>query len=130
MTANSPAVRMEKRGPVFTVILSRPEVRNAVDSATAKALTDAFRSFDSDPESRAAVFFGDHGTFCAGRRIILDTFLNDLITETVPSVDPSSRQMIWSHTDDRDSKALRIRDSPFQDWIRPKIGPLLTPRER
>jgi enoyl-CoA hydratase len=57
---------MEKRGPVFTVILSRPEVRNAVDSATAKALTDAFRSFDSDPESRAAVFFGDHGTFCAG----------------------------------------------------------------
>jgi len=66
MTRSPRNVRTERKGPVITVILSRPEVRNAVDSATAKALADAFRSFDADPDARVAVFFGDHGTFCAG----------------------------------------------------------------
>ncbi len=66
MPGSFSTVRVEKKGPVFTVILSRPEVRNAVDSATAKALADAFRSFEADPDAQVAVFFGDHGTFCAG----------------------------------------------------------------
>jgi enoyl-CoA hydratase len=66
MTANLPTVRVEKKGPLFTVILSRPEVRNAVDSATAKALADAFRSFEADRNARVAVCCGEHGTFCAG----------------------------------------------------------------
>jgi enoyl-CoA hydratase len=66
MASNFPNVRTEKNGPVPTVILSRPEVRNAVDSATSNALADAFRAFEADPDARVAVFFGDHGTFCAG----------------------------------------------------------------
>ena len=66
MPSSSLPVRVEKKGPVFTVILSRPEVRNAVDSTTAKALADAFRSFEADPDAQVAVFFGEHGTFCAG----------------------------------------------------------------
>ena len=37
------SVSVEKNGPVTTVIFSRPEVRNAVDRATAQALADAFR---------------------------------------------------------------------------------------
>src|SRR5262249_10430289 len=59
-------VRIDKDGPVTTVILSRSEVRNAVDRETAKELADAFRSFDNDPAAHVGVFFGDHGTFCAG----------------------------------------------------------------
>lgn len=59
-------VRVEKSGPVTTVILSRPEVRNAVDRETALALADAFRAFDLDEEARAGVLCGDGGTFCAG----------------------------------------------------------------
>ncbi len=59
-------VRVEKNGPVTTVILSRPEVRNAVDRQTAEALVDAFRAFDADDESSVGVFYGDNGTFCAG----------------------------------------------------------------
>ncbi len=66
MTSYPSAVKIEKRGSVTTIILSRPEVRNAVDSATAHALADAFRAFDADQEAKVAVFFGDHGTFCAG----------------------------------------------------------------
>ena len=60
------SVRVEKNGPVTTVVLSRPEVRNAVDRETAQALADAFREFDEDPEARVGVLFGDNGAFCAG----------------------------------------------------------------
>lgn len=62
----NPPVRVEDDGPVRTVILARPEVRNAVDGATAEALAAAFRVFDADDESRVAVLWGDGGHFCAG----------------------------------------------------------------
>jgi enoyl-CoA hydratase/carnithine racemase len=60
------AVQVEKAGPVTTVILSRPEVKNAVDNETAAALAEAFRAFDEDAEARVGVLVGAHGTFCAG----------------------------------------------------------------
>ena len=59
-------VRVEKNGPITTVILSRPEVRNAVDGPTARALVEAFREFDADGEAKVGVFYGEGGTFCAG----------------------------------------------------------------
>lgn len=60
------SVRVEKAGPVTTVILDRPEVRNAVDRETAEALAGAFRAFDADDDAKVAVLYGDGGTFCAG----------------------------------------------------------------
>jgi enoyl-CoA hydratase len=60
------AVRVERDGPVTTVLLSRPDRRNAVDGVTAAELADAFREFDSDPESAVAVLHGEGGVFCAG----------------------------------------------------------------
>ncbi|MFL5355452.1 crotonase/enoyl-CoA hydratase family protein [Archangium sp.] len=60
------SVRVEKNGPVTTVILHRPEVRNAVDGATAEALAKAFRELEADEEAKVGVFFGEGGTFCAG----------------------------------------------------------------
>lgn len=59
-------VRTEKSGPVTTVVLSRPEVRNAVDGPTAAALADAFRGFAADDEAQVAVLYGEGGCFCAG----------------------------------------------------------------
>jgi enoyl-CoA hydratase/carnithine racemase len=59
-------VIVEKNGPVTTVILSRPEARNAVDRATAQALAGAFREFEADDSALVGVLYGDHGTFCAG----------------------------------------------------------------
>jgi enoyl-CoA hydratase len=59
-------VRIEKQGAVTTVVLHRPEARNAVDGPTGAALEEAFRSFDADTSARVAVLFGDGGTFCAG----------------------------------------------------------------
>ncbi|MGW1199479.1 crotonase/enoyl-CoA hydratase family protein [Streptomyces sp. NPDC002536] len=62
----APAVRVERQGPVTTVVLSRPEVRNAVDGPTARELADAFRAFEADETARVAVLWGEGGTFCAG----------------------------------------------------------------
>jgi len=60
------SVRAERAGPVTTVILDRPEARNAVDGPAAAALADAFRDFDADEGAHVAVLWGAGGTFCAG----------------------------------------------------------------
>lgn len=59
-------VRVEASGPVWTIILSRPERKNAVDRPTAEALLAAFLKFDADPAAAVAVLWGEGGTFCAG----------------------------------------------------------------
>ncbi|MDZ4858965.1 MAG: crotonase/enoyl-CoA hydratase family protein [Candidatus Hydrogenedentes bacterium] len=59
-------VTVEKNGAVTTVVLSRPDRRNAVDGETAQALSDAFAEFDSDDHASVGVLYGDHGQFCAG----------------------------------------------------------------
>lgn len=60
------AVRVERSGPVTTVVLDRPHVRNAVDRPTAEALAAAFRAFEADDDAAVAVLHGAGGTFCAG----------------------------------------------------------------
>ena len=60
------SVHTERSGPVTTIIMERPNVRNAVDPETADALVAAFDAFNRDAQAKVAVFFGSHGTFCAG----------------------------------------------------------------
>jgi enoyl-CoA hydratase len=59
-------VRVEKSGPVTTVLIDRPAARNAVDGPTAAALADAFRAFDEDASAAVAVLGGVGPAFCAG----------------------------------------------------------------
>lgn len=59
-------VKYEVDGPVVTVTIDRPEVRNAVDPDTADELRAAFRRFDADEALSVAVLTGAGGTFCAG----------------------------------------------------------------
>jgi enoyl-CoA hydratase len=59
-------VRVERSGPVTTVLLHRPERRNAVDGPTAARLAAAFRAFDADPDTAVAVLHGEGGVFCSG----------------------------------------------------------------
>ena len=61
-----PTIRVERDGPITTVSLNRPEVRNAVDRPTAAALAEAFLAFERDDQAKVGVFCGEHGTFCAG----------------------------------------------------------------
>lgn len=62
----SEPVRIERNGPVTTVIIDRPEARNAVNGPTAAALFTAFEEFDADDTASVAVLTGANGTFCAG----------------------------------------------------------------
>ncbi|MBI5108150.1 MAG: enoyl-CoA hydratase/isomerase family protein [Rhodocyclales bacterium] len=59
-------VRVEKHGAGSTVVIDRPETRNAIDRPTAQALAKAFREFDADPAQHVAVLCGANGHFCAG----------------------------------------------------------------
>ncbi|HEX6452141.1 MAG TPA: crotonase/enoyl-CoA hydratase family protein [Trebonia sp.] len=60
------SIRVEKDGRVTTVVLDRPERRNAVDGPMAAELASAFKAFDADPDADVAVLWGAGGNFCAG----------------------------------------------------------------
>jgi enoyl-CoA hydratase len=53
-------------GAVRVVRIGRPERRNAVDSATAEGLLEAFLAFERAADERVAVLTGDEAAFCAG----------------------------------------------------------------
>ena len=61
------AVYSEKFETVTLVTLERPQVRNAVDAATAHALHAAFVAFEHDDTADVAVFHGAGGHFCTDR---------------------------------------------------------------
>lgn len=62
----TPLVRIERDGPVVTLTLQRPEALNALSRALCRALTQAFRRINQDPEVRAVVLTGTGRAFCAG----------------------------------------------------------------
>ncbi|MSP02898.1 MAG: crotonase/enoyl-CoA hydratase family protein [Acetobacteraceae bacterium] len=64
--SDSDLILCEIDGPVAIVTINRPNARNAVNPATARALADAFRRFDADPSLSVAILTGAKGTFCAG----------------------------------------------------------------
>jgi len=61
-----PSVYTEVQGPVATIVLNRPDKRNAVDGETADALRDAFEAFERNEALLVAVLWGENGNFCAG----------------------------------------------------------------
>jgi enoyl-CoA hydratase len=60
------SIDIERNGAVWTVVIDRPEVRNAVDGPTAQELRAAFEQFEADESASVAVLWGAGGTFCAG----------------------------------------------------------------
>ena len=67
-------VRVERQDAITTIIMDRPERRNAVDGPMALELRKALREFDADDSQRVAVLWGEHGVFCAGADL---TSVND-----------------------------------------------------
>jgi len=59
-------VNFEAENGIAIVTINRPDVRNAVDRATAEALASSFRRFDADDSLRIAILTGSGGFFCAG----------------------------------------------------------------
>lgn len=65
-TSDAPTVHTEERDGVFVITIDRPNVRNAVDGATARALADAFDQLDARDDLMVGVLTGAGGTFSAG----------------------------------------------------------------
>ena len=63
---NKNNVLVNHNGPVTTVVINRPEARNACTVAMVKALHDAFIDFETDENAKVAVLTGQGGCFCAG----------------------------------------------------------------
>jgi enoyl-CoA hydratase len=63
---NPPKILVETAGPVTTLVINRPQARNALDNEAARALAAAFRTFEADPRAQVAVLTGAGGAFCAG----------------------------------------------------------------
>lgn len=59
-------VHYSSDGPVRVITIDRPEVRNAVDTATASALVEAVAAFEADESALVAVLTGAGGAFCSG----------------------------------------------------------------
>lgn len=49
---------IEKQGPVLTVGINRPEVRNAVNQETSQRLFEEFSAFNQDDTLSVAVLHG------------------------------------------------------------------------
>ena len=79
-------VLVETSGTVCTIIMNRPDTRNAVDRGTAALLREAFEAFERDAALRVAVLWGAGGTFCAGADL---TALGDPARRN--EVDPEGR---------------------------------------
>jgi len=56
---------VEKDQGIWTIMINRPEVKNAVDAFTAQELVNAFEAFEKDDTAKIAVLCGKH-SFCAG----------------------------------------------------------------
>lgn len=77
------SVLSNREDKVLVVTINRPDARNAVDSATALSLAEAFRAFDKDDALHVAILTGAAGTFCAGAD------LREIADGRRPPVDPS-----------------------------------------
>ena len=79
-------VTYERRGAAAVVTVDRQERRNAIDGPTAALLTEAYQSFEADPEARAMILTGAGGeAFCAGADLkAIETFVPRLELEDGP----------------------------------------------
>ena len=60
------AVTTDRQGRTLVVTINRPQVRNAINRATAEGIAAAMDQLDHDPELLIGILTGAGGTFCAG----------------------------------------------------------------
>lgn len=63
-------VRVNREGPVLSIVLDRPERRNAITVAMYAALGDAVRSAAGDPDLRLITIRGEGADFTAGNDLM------------------------------------------------------------
>lgn len=103
--SNSPAdelVLYERSGPIVTITLNRPEVRNAQNGKLLYALDDAFRRFAHDDEAKVAILAGNGPHFSSG---------HDLGPGGDREVSFERRSLWWDHVDKPGAENRFARES-------------------
>lgn len=59
-------ILIEEHDNTKKIILNRPEKRNSLDELMIEELTDAFRNFSADEDTKSIVLTGAGGNFCSG----------------------------------------------------------------
>ncbi len=62
-------IRVETEGPIATLVLSRPERRNALNNTMRREIVEALQAVEKDDSLRALIITGDGDAFCAGADI-------------------------------------------------------------
>jgi methylglutaconyl-CoA hydratase len=63
---NYQAIRVESNGPVVTLLLSRPEVHNALNAVMIREITRFFSEIEKSGEVRLVIIRGSEKSFCSG----------------------------------------------------------------
>ena len=71
-------VLVEVEGPLLTITINRPEVRNAVDRDVSYGVAAAVDELDANPALRVGILTGAGGNFCSG--MDLGAFLRGEVT--------------------------------------------------
>lgn len=66
VSESAPEVLVERDGSILVLTLNRPQVRNAVNAATAEAMARALDQLEEDPGIAVGIVTGAGGSFCSG----------------------------------------------------------------
>lgn len=103
MSNEDTGVRVALEGPVATITLDRPEIRNAQDPVMWAAMADALRSFGDGV--RIVVVRGAGGTFSAG--------LNLRLLDPARTGEPGNLVDVAGLTDEAARHAIGVFQEPF-----------------
>lgn len=85
-------IQVQKENHITTILINRPQAKNAVDGITAQELARAFEEFEKDEDSYVAILGGVEGTFCSGadlKAITGEGTLNPMNEEGIAPMGPS-----------------------------------------
>lgn len=84
-------IRVTRDGPVATLTLNRPDVRNAMNPVMIGDITSAFTAFNADDDVRVIVLRGEGPVFCAGGDL---NWMKDVLGQTEQEVVEDSRHLL------------------------------------
>ena len=98
-------IAVSRDGPVATVSLNRPDVRNAMNPVMISEITAVFTAFNTDDDVRVIILRGEGNVFCAGGDL---NWMKDVLGQTEAEVVEDSRLLLNMYRSINDSPKLVI----------------------
>lgn len=98
-------ISVTQDGPVATVSLNRPDVRNAMNPEMISEITAAFTSFNANADIRVIILRGEGSVFCAGGDL---NWMKDVLGQSEQEVVDDSRHLLNMYRSINESPKLVI----------------------